>query len=409
VPRSKRGSRRPAFCGAVLVALVQCCLAGALTAQLLPDTLFRIPGGAQVALFTPPPGGEGVAVLRLSVSIHEHPLEEGASDVLAHLALDRMSGARGPTAARVSTDSSPWGVSYTVEGVEEDLDYLGYILRIAVSRPDLNSGFERRIRALREDRLSRRSESPGNFLVSRLLSAALPSGAGSTGFGWDAPEISSSALVDIWARTHRPEAMRVVVHSSAEPTVVLAALGRLGNPDEPALGLEGVPFPTRLTPRRPELIRRWYGSLWIDDRQLDPRAPILARLIAGKLSSGTGELELASRLIVLRNQSAHAVIGAAYGRRASRARDAVRSVLSAVRSELDETEVLRLARSVAIDYRSGAASPAGMIDVVGRAWDATGRVDGADLYLRALRTLSSDDIVAYIDALSGPVQDSMGP
>ena len=399
----------------VLVVLGAAALYGALaggeptTAQLAPDTAFRVPGGPAVALFRPPYSQPGLVVLRVSVPVSEHRIEEGAGAILAGLAERRMQGALGVAVARVKASHSPWGVSYLVEGAEVDLDFLGFVLRAGTSAPIPDPHFFRQLLSERSDELACRAESPPDYLLAKLLSEANLVGVGTFGFGSTAPPLSAAALTDLWARTHRPELMTLIVHSTVEPAAILAALGPLGNPDEPPPGLEGLPAPPERRPGEPSPIRRWYGAAWVDDSPLNPCAPIVARLAATRLVSGPGETEFSSRMITLADRSVHTIIGAAYPGWSSGVQDRVSSILSLVRSSLTEDEVRKTATALAVEYRLGAAGPGGLIETVGLARDATGLEGAAQDYLDALASITVADIIAYIDALNGPFVATMEP
>ncbi|MDA0313380.1 MAG: hypothetical protein O2992_14880, partial [Gemmatimonadetes bacterium] len=85
-----------------------------------------------------------------------------------------MNGGCGTTGGGAVASRTPWGIAYRVEGAEIDIEYLAYVLRLAVEDPTTSPHDF----ALGRDRLAmdleRHTESPAARLLSRLREAAAP-------------------------------------------------------------------------------------------------------------------------------------------------------------------------------------------------------------------------------------------
>lgn len=369
-----------------------------------PDTVLRLASGPTLAIYRPPPESSDVVAVRLSVPLVEHPLERGAGTLLARLATMRMLDAVGTTGAEVSALRSPWSLSYAVEGAAADLDFLGSLLRIGVGPPSFAYSRFRELLAIYKDEASGAAEAPAEHVLALMLREIAPHRAvDGTGAEGPAPGMGYSLLRGFWARSHIPESMTVLIYSSAEPAVILAALGALGSPDPPPAGLEGAPAPPLPALLRPPVTKHWHGAAWSDDEPLDPRAPVLARLMFGQLSSGPSEIGISVSFVPLLDRSVLAVVGAAYPRRSNAVREQIRTLLGRVRDLLTESEVKKAARAVSLQRRKAASSPGALLSEIGEAYDATGDLTAAERRLKALDTLGIGRMLEYLDALDGPV------
>ena len=141
-------------------------------ATFAPDTIVQMPDGPRVTLLHA--DGGGVAALRLSVPFIESAAEAGAGRMLAALAEQRMAGPARQIGARVSARRTPWGLAYSVEGADVDLEHLTYLLRLATAEPRPERGVVDAIRAELTVDLERQAESPGDRLLFDLRRAAAP-------------------------------------------------------------------------------------------------------------------------------------------------------------------------------------------------------------------------------------------
>ena len=145
-------------------------------AAFAPDTIVQMPDGPRVTLLHA--DGGGVAALRLSVPFIESAAEAGAGRMLAALAEQRMAGPARQIGARVSASRTPWGLAYSVEGADVDLEYLAYLRRLATAEPRPERGVVDAIRAELTVDLERQAESPGDRLLFDLRRAAAPARPG---------------------------------------------------------------------------------------------------------------------------------------------------------------------------------------------------------------------------------------
>ena len=193
-----------------------------------PDTVVHVPDGPRVVLLRADPGG--IAALRLSVPLVESAAEAGAGRMLAVLAERRMEGPARQIGARVSASRTPWGLAYSVEGAEVDLDYLTYLLRLATAEPRPESGAVEAIRAELIMDVERQAESAGDRVLAELRRAAapeLPPLAGSPG---SLRLLNEARLRAVWQRSHRSTSMSLVAMTSVTPAALLAMLEAIGLP-----------------------------------------------------------------------------------------------------------------------------------------------------------------------------------
>jgi len=104
----------------------------------------------------------------------ESAAEAGAGRILAALAEQRMAGSTRQIGARVSASRTPWGLAYSVERADVDLEHLTYLLRLATAEPRPERGVVDAIRAELTVDLERQAESPGDRLLFDLRRAAAP-------------------------------------------------------------------------------------------------------------------------------------------------------------------------------------------------------------------------------------------
>lgn len=375
-----------------------------------PDTVVQRENGLRIVFFRPS-GPSNVVSLRLFVPLVESVGGPGGGALLAGLAERRMADAIGTTSARVSVSHSPWGIGYGADGAEIDLDFLGFLMRTGAGPPAPGSANLAELIALQSEEMSGQEESPAEHLVALLVSEARSQGGAASGrtrgAGSGYRRSSWGALRELWAETHTHARMTLFVHSAAEPAVVLAAIGPLGNPEDPPV-LARPPVPSSRPPDAPPVIRRWHGAAWSDNSPLDPRAQVLARLIASRLRAGSFEAEVAARMVVLEDRTVVFVTGAAYNRGSSQVRSQIRGAVSSIAETLTEAEVRRTARAVALDYWSKLTSPGGWMEAMSEAYAATGNLEALDERLRSLDELGLPGMLVYIAGLNGPFLADLG-
>jgi predicted Zn-dependent peptidase len=367
-----------------------------------PDTVVQSPGGARIVVLGSRTGG--VAALRLSVPLVEHAAEAGAGAVLGALALERMSGPARQIGAQARVERTPWGLSYLVEGAEADIEYLTYLLRLAVQEPapaaQVLSGIRDRLAA----DLRGEAEASLERLLGTLQEAAVPGAFSVHGTPGTIAEVSEARLREVWSRSHRASHMSVVAVTAFDPAVLLANLHRLGAQGDSAPPLGAAPAPIREEIIAPPALRSWHALAWSDHSVSDPHAAVLARLITSRIESGPSEMEMTAQLRQLSDRSLLVVAGAAQSRRAPAVRARVAALLGELRDSLDVETVAAARSDVTLAYRRAASNPAGLAEHFGRAWDATGDLSGASAYLVAASTITRESLAAYIDGLEGPFE-----
>ena len=385
----------------LLLAPPVCLHAQASDAAFAPDTIVQMPGGARVVLLRAEAGG--VAALRLSVPFIESAAEAGAGRMLAALAEHRMLGPARQIGARVSTSRTPWGLAYSVEGAEVDLDYLTYLLRLATAEPHLESGLLEAIRAELIGDLERQAESPGDRLLADLRHAAAPELTPLGGSRGSLRLLNEARLRAIWRRTHRGMSMSLVAMTSASPAALLAMLEAIGLPaGEVAAPLDAT------GPRGGSIdalpMRSWYGEARVDHAVADPHAAVAADLISQSVADLGPGVEVGVRIWQLRDRTLLVVAGAGGSRRAAASlREAVRAAFGDVAASLDARGVEDAVGRVGREYRTRARTPGGLVEQVGRMADNTGGPSDALRYLARLARVTSASLAAYLDGLGTPV------
>jgi predicted Zn-dependent peptidase len=352
-----------------------------------------------------------VAAHRLSVPVEEGPSEAGAGQVLRDLALDRMRGLAGPVGARVSATRTPWGLAYSVEGAAADFEYLAYLLREAVAEPEDDAlTLERYRQRLWED-VARRTETPSGRLISDLRRAVAPHlpplrGSPATVGGLDAARIRS-----VWWRSHRPEAMTLVVAAAVVPEVVLASVKGMG-----ATGSQGGPpldAPALTTARSPspQSLRTWYGEAFAGGAPSDPHGPVAALLISGFLPEEAQGFEAGIQLLALRDGWLIVVAGAAYRGEVRAMKATVSGALSQTRAGLTPQTVNQAVERLRRDILFEARTPEGLVEQIGRAMDIAGQPSAASDYLTELGRVDVVSLGVYLDRMisAGPATAEITP
>ena len=380
-----------------------------LQASFQPDTVLAVPGGPRVVLVNSVDGG--VAALRLSVPLEEGPSEAGAGQVLRDLALDRMLGLAGPVGARVSATRTPWGLAYSVEGAAVDLEYLTYLLREAVAEPESDAlSLDRSRQRLAED-IARRVETPAGRLISDLQRAAAPHLPPLRGSQGTVASLDAARIRSVWWRSHRPEAMTLVVSAGVAPEVVLASVMGVG-----AVGSEGgppldAPVSTAARSARPQSLRTWYGEAFGAGPPSDPHGPVAALLISSILPERRQGFEAGIQLLALRDTWLIIVAGAAYSGDVPAMRAAVSRAVSEARARMTPETVRHAVERLRRDMLFEARTPGGLVEHIGRALDISGAPSAASDYLAALGRVDAVSLGAYMDRMmsSGPATAEITP
>lgn len=387
-----------------LILLVTAPLAArpqASEAAFTPDTVLQMPGGLRIVVLRSDPGG--VAALRLSIPFVETAAEAGAGRMLAALAERRMAGVARQVGARVSASRTPWGLAYSVEGAEADLDYLAYLLRLATAQPRPENGIVELIRAELILDLERQDESPGDRLLADLRRATAPDLSPLGGSHSSVRLLDQARLRAVWQRTHLAPSMSLVAMTSASAVTLLAMLEQIGLPKVEVTEPMNAPD-SGVVNRGPPPPGSWYAEARVDHAVADPHAAVAAHLLAQNAAgSGTG-LDLSVRVWQLRDRNLLVVAGTALSRPAiTSLKETVRSALADFSDSLDAHQVALAVGRVGREYRARARTPGGLVEQVGHMADRTGGSSDASLYLAGLGRVTAESLAAYLDGLGAPV------
>jgi hypothetical protein len=387
-----------------LILLVTAPLAAraqASDAAFTPDTVLQMPGGPRIVVLRSDPGG--VAALRLSIPFVETAAEAGAGRMLAALAERRMAGVARQVGSRVSASRTPWGLAYSVEGAEADLDYLAYLLRLATAQPRPENGIVELIRAELILDLERQDESPGDRLLADLRRATAPDLSPLGGSHSSVRLLDQARLRAVWQRTHLAPSMSLVAMTSASAVTLLAMLEQIGLPKVEVTEPMNAPD-SGVVNRGPPPPGSWYAEARVDHAVADPHAAVAAHLLAQNAAgSGTG-LDLSVRVWQLRDRSLLVVAGTALSRPAiTSLKETVLSALADFSDSLDAHQVALAVGRVGREYRARARTPGGLVEQVGHMADRTGGSSDASLYLAGLGRVTAESLAAYLDGLGAPV------
>lgn len=366
-------------------------LAAQLQPALVPDSVVRPPDGPEYTFLAS--DGAPLSAVRVSVLFREDPGERGAGALLRQLAEERVV----PLARAAGVDfralRTPWGLSYTASGPTADFERLGEVLRAALAPPSWDEVTLGRARRKLTAEVEGDYETPGGS-ISRLLRARIsPEASAPLGTPGSLANLRAPALQGFWARTHARSHLRVVVASPVPAERAYAALWELGRiPD----GTAATPPPVadELAPPATEVLRRWYGRAFLIPSADDPRAEVLALLLAEELNSTTNGFgyETGVELRQTASEKILIVTGAAYPDRQAAMRTRVSTVLRDVAGAIEEADVARISDRLVRSALLGAATPMGRVEFVGRHIDAAGSIDGAVIWIEALRSMTASTV-----------------
>ncbi len=366
---------------------------------LVPDSSFHAPGFPRIVRLSAP--APGVVTFRLSIPLDESPAEAGAGRMLERLAHGRIEGPAATLGARVETGRTPWGLVYTVTGPAADLDHLVFLLREATRAPTADEGTLHRERVALDEGLRRLEETGGGRVEAQLRGAVTPGHPPIEGTRGTLPRLNASLLRDVWARSHHPEGMTLLVVGDVADPVLLATLAGLGA--EPGLAapppLAG-PAPAAPAPGRVETLRQWHGRAWSAAEPLDPRAALVAVLLSRHLRDEDRTYEAQIRLWETPDHTVVAAVGAAYPARAGALRTRLDQMLATTAAELTESEVRQVAETARRDLLLQARTPWGRAHLVGRFLDAGLSGGAARGYLDRLGALDVATVRGFIDQLA---------
>jgi hypothetical protein len=366
----------------------------AATDAFRPDTVLTPRGGPKLIRLSAP--GSGLTTLRLSIPIEETPIEAGTGLMLQMLGLDRARAAGSTVGVRVEGSRTPWGIAYTVVGPSEEFDYLAFLLREAVAEPRPDRVELERARARAVEEAMRTSETGPGRLAKELRAAAIPGSIPLSGTPTTLEGVTEATLRDLWRRSHRREAMSLIMVGPEPLELVLASFEDVGSGARSA-GLAPTTRTVREPPAtRPEVLRQWYGEARIMGDVHDPRGAVVAALVSRKLRETRGSFESDVQLWDIGNVRVLAVSGASYPAGAAIMKRRVQGILAEATTGIRSEDVSPAVSSLRFELLAAARTPWGLAQQVGRYMDATGEPDAAYQNMLALDRVTPDVIRLYV-------------
>ncbi len=366
---------------------------------LRPDTVLLPPDGPRAVVLEAP--GAPVLALRLHIPFREGGSEAGAGEILRRIGLERGRNVAHRVGARLEGGRTATGIVYTVTGPPSDFDHLVWVLRTAISEPDVPTFNE--VRDDLRQELERRGETPTGTLAALLRIRAVPQIPPVEGTSTSLASLTHVQLLERWRETHRRDALSVVVVGPVPPEAILAGLQDLGRPP-PA---EEVPTeleePESAAPEpsvEPEVIRHWYGEAYRGFQADDPRTLVAAKLLAFQLREGASAYEVGVDLWEVGEEVVFLVSGAAYAGDAGALRSRVQGIRSETLESLTDERVSTAVTEARRDVLGSIRTPWGMAELVGKRMEGGG---GPEAGSRFLERLGEVDRAAMEETLQGLV------
>ena len=376
---------------------------------VVPDTILTPPGQPRIVVLRSP--GSPTVTLRASVPLREEQGESGAGRLLAAMAEERARAVSGPVSARIEGRRTPTGVAYSVSGARQDLDYLAYLLRVALSEPRPGRVEFQRARNELLEEVHRTRETPSRRMARALRIRAFPSETPVDGTLESLEGMTPTTLRNLWRRSHGTRTITVLVVGDVPRELLLASLqgmGRAAAGEAEATGTALPPDPGGET----EVLRRWYGEARVLPDATDPRGTVAALLVAGHMRRVTASFEAHVELWQVGRRQALAVIGASYRASAGTMRSAVRDALTATADGLSPSDVEAAAARVRREALFDARSPWGRAALVSLRMEVAGGDSGAvRAWLDALDAVTAESMRAYLTELAAatPVRTEVTP
>jgi zinc protease len=345
-----------------------------------------------------PARGSPVLAIRVSVLLDESQNESGAGKLIQIFGVQRVQGRAAVRGLQFEGARTPWGITYTIAGARSDLADMAQLLEEALAEPEAtDTEFQRQRRLLWEDAL-RTTETPAARILAELRARAAPGTPPIEGTPTTLERMTRVTLQDVWARTHRPASMTVVVAGDVSEAELRGALDGLGaQSSPPPTGAARTPQPS--AGRTTQVYRHWYGEAYRISDPRNPHGAVLALLAADVLRSRPEPFEAEVQLIELRNIQLLTALAAAYPPNAASMRQRMPALLTESRQSLSSDRVRLAVSRVRQELLGHARTPAGLVSVVGRYLDATGDASGARRYLDALENVTAESTRGFIAQL----------
>ncbi len=311
--------------------------------------------------------------------------------------------------AEARVQRTPDALVYMVAGPVSEVDFLVRILNEGFRPPEADRFAE--VRRDQRAEVLRRQETPQGVLALRVRQGAGGSGVPLLGSAIALERMHAGVVTDLWRRTHRDAAARVVVVGDVEVEVALAALADLDLPsasDPPSPPAGGPVAEIRSTP---EIIRHWVARGWVLDRPRDARALVLVSLLGDQVRTRNGDYELGAELWDIGGRWTLVLSGAAYPRNHQAMRSQLAGLLEAAAGQVTTSRVEEHASRVRGDLLRRSSTPWGFGELVGDALDAGLEARSVQRVMDDLIRMTGDDVLALLTDLRGrtPVQEELRP
>ncbi len=364
---------------------------------LRADSVLTPPGGPRTVMVH----AEGTAViaLRLHIPVAEAPSEAGAGEILRRMGVGRAFSVADQVGARLEASRTATGITYTVTGPGADFDHLVWVLRTATAHPGLQR-FQQ-VRSELRSELEGHRETAAGVLARTLRTRAAPSSPPPEGTLATLQGMEHETLLGIWRRTHRRDALTLVLVGTVAPEAALAALMDLGSSggEEAEEAHLTADLPQEPTPD-PEVIRHWYGEAYPVPDVDDPRALVAAVLFSERLRSTPGNFEVGVELWEVDDRTLLAFTGAAYPRSASALRARIEGLREEVASEVSSESVERARLRLWRDLLHQTQTPWGLANLMGRWMELSGDSGAAARYVEALENVDREAMEEFLRALA---------
>jgi predicted Zn-dependent peptidase len=363
-----------------------------------PESVITLSGGLRAIKL--PAHGSPVLAIRVSVLLDETQNESGAGKLIQIFGVQRVQGRAAVRGLHFEGARTPWGITYTIAGARSDLGDMAQLLHEALAEPETpDTEFQRQRRLLWENAL-RTMETPAARILAELKARAAPGTPPIDGTPTTLERMTRVTLEDVWARTHRPASMTVVVAGDVPDAELRSALDGLGAQSSPPSNRAGG-APQASGGRATQVYRQWYGEAYRVADPQDPRAAVVALLAADVLRSRPEPFEAEVQLVELRDIQLLTSMAAAYTPDAASMRQRMPALLAETRQSLTSDRVQLAVSRVRQEMLGRARTPAGLVSVVGRYLDATGDASSARRYLDALDEVTAESTRAFITRLEG--------
>jgi len=376
---------------------------------LRPDTTLRPPSGVDI-LLQRTPGGPVVA-LHLTIELDEGASEAGLAAILAEMARTRTEGAARRIGARLEATRTTSGISYTVAGAAEELDYLAWLLRQAAGEPPRDGAAFERARSRVRMRVARSRETPAGVLNRRLMSAVQPEIPHPDGELSVLDGMHAGMAVEFWNRTHQADRMTLVAVGDVAPVTLLALTRDLGAPPELAAAALTIQPPTGSAPARPQVLRSWYAQAHRLPVPGDIRNRVLVVLADRALARAPAPYEMTVELWELRQAAALVVGGGAHRAQRNDMEAMVSGLVAGVRGTLTPLELAEAVAFVRDDLLFQARTPWGRARLMGTHAAALDDPGLAAEQLRVLQGMDITEMLAFLDEVlaQSPISERVRP